>query len=84
MGRPRAAKGADAKPPPRPPLATTAEVAVYLRQSAATLRQWRWRETGPAYIRQGGNGNVLYDWEDVFAWAKANKHETADTIPVAS
>ena len=83
MGSPRAAKSAAAKPQPLP-LATPAEVAVYLRVSVRTLQQWRWLSVGPAYIRQGEKGGILYDWEDVFAWARNNKHETAESIPAAS
>lgn len=84
MSRPPSAKGAAAEKPQPRPLAKPAEVAVYLRVSVSLLRDWRWRETGPAYIRQGGKGEVRYDWDDVFAWATANKHETTESVPVAS
>jgi hypothetical protein len=84
MSAPRAAKGRAAEKPQPRPLATPAEVGTYLRRPVATLKQWRWLGIGPAYIRQGEKGDVLYDWDDVFAWAKANKHETADSVPAAS
>lgn len=84
MSRPRAVKGAAAAKPQPLPLATPPEVAVYLRVKVSVLRDWRWRGTGPAYIRQGEKGYVLYDWEDVFTWARANKHETAESIRAAS
>ncbi|OPE55556.1 DNA-binding protein [Mycolicibacterium diernhoferi] len=44
-------------------LAQPAEVACYLRTTAAALAQMRWRGTGPAFIRIGRR--VLYRWDDV-------------------
>jgi hypothetical protein len=67
-------KAAGGKPRP---LATPREVAGYLRNSPATLKQWRWQGTGPAYIRHGKE--VTYEWDDVIAWALAHKHPTADS-----
>ena len=54
-------------------LLTPYEVAERLRVTIAMLRTWRWRGTGPKYIRQGTNpkGRVLYREEDI------NSHEEA-------
>lgn len=83
MGRPRVAKSAATEKPQPRPLATPAEVGAYLRRPVTTLKQWRWLGIGPAYIRQGEKGDILYDWEDVYTWVKSNKHETADGVPAA-
>ena len=62
--------------PPRP-LATPQEVADYLRKPVGTLKEWRWRGTGPRYSRQGRD--VRYDWEDVYAWVRETSVDTADS-----
>lgn len=48
-------------------LATTDEVATYLRKPPRTLEQWRYRGVGPRYIKVGGR-DVRYRWQDVEAW----------------
>lgn len=75
MPRKQAAKSAGKAPAPTP-LATPPEVAEYLRKPVGTLKEWRWRGTGPRYTRQGRD--VRYDWEDVYAWVRDNQPEMAD------
>jgi hypothetical protein len=55
-----------APPATRAPLAEPEEVAAYLRITTKTLAQWRWRQTGPAYKKVGGD--IRYDWADIDAW----------------
>lgn len=50
----------------RESLATTAEVAEYLRISDTTLAQWRRDGRGPAWVKLGGL--VRYDWNVVREW----------------
>ena len=52
---------------PRTPLATTEEVAAYLRRKPGTVKRWRHLGIGPRYIR-GEGGEVLYDWADIDDW----------------
>lgn len=48
---------------------TTAELAERWRKSPATLRNWRFRGTGPAYLKPSGKrGEALYPLESVVAW----------------
>jgi hypothetical protein len=53
----------------REPLATTAEVAAYLKRKPRTLQLWRHDGTGPHWTRD--RGRVLYRWADVDDWLKA-------------
>lgn len=49
------------------PLATTEEVAAYLRDVPKhTLEQWRSQGKGPKYRKVGRH--VRYVWADVYAW----------------
>jgi hypothetical protein len=72
-------------------LLTPHEVATRLRVTIATLRTWRWRGTGPKYLRMGsGNpkGRCLYRTEDVAAYEEAHRYgstseETAGRRPAA-
>ena len=50
----------------REPLATSAEVAAYLRVKPATLDDWAYRRTGPRFMKVGGRRR--YAWPDVDAW----------------
>lgn len=59
----------------RVPLAEPCEVASYLRITEKTLAQWRWRKTGPAYIKVGGE--VRYAWAAVDAWLVDHSGEGA-------
>jgi hypothetical protein len=52
-------------------LATTAEVAAYLRKEEKTLRNWRSEGTGPLWVKCGHD--VLYDWADVDEWVRSSK-----------
>lgn len=54
--------------PPRDtrPLATTAEVAAFLRVPEETLRYWRKRRTGPPWVRAGHH--IRYRWSAVEEW----------------
>lgn len=58
---------------PAKSLATSREVAAYLRKSEGTLANWRYHGIGPAYIPMtaGKGKGVLYRWSDVEAWLKA-------------
>ncbi len=47
----------------RQPLATTAEVAAYLRVSERTLEDWAHRGRGPQFSHVGQQRR--YKWEDV-------------------
>lgn len=62
-----------ASPQSRAGLATTAEVAEYLGIPPHTLVQWRYRGTGPRYIRVGKH--VRYRWPDVDKWLDENATE---------
>ena len=67
--RPSAASGQDA----RRPLATPGELAEYLGNTVDGLAQWRFRGTGPRFIKVGRQ--VRYHWEDVEAWLSAQTFE---------
>ena len=72
-------------------LLTPHEAAEKLRVKIATLRTWRWRGTGPKYLRMGsGNpkGRVLYPEEDLAVYLAAHRYgstseETASRQPAA-
>lgn len=71
-------------------LLTPHEAAARLRVKIATLRTWRWRGTGPKFIRQGTNpkGRVLYDEADLSSYLEAHRYgstseETASRQPSA-
>lgn len=55
-----------------PNLLTAAEAAERLRRTPATLRNWRWRGEGPAYVRFGNR--VHYTERAIAEWIDA--HET--------
>jgi hypothetical protein len=42
--------------------------AEYLRLAEHTLEQWRWRRTGPPYVRCGGR--IRYRRQDVDTWLR--------------
>lgn len=71
-------------------LLTPHEAAAHLRVTIATLRTWRWKGTGPKYVRQGTNpmGRVLYDETDLASYVAAHRYastseETAGRQPAA-
>jgi predicted DNA-binding transcriptional regulator AlpA len=49
------------------PLATTEEVAAFLKVDRGTLQNWRSQHTGPPYIKTGSL--VRYRWSAVRKWA---------------
>ena len=52
-------------------LATSKEVAEYLRVHPQTMDRWASRGGGPTFVKVGGNRR--YDWADVKAWVDARK-----------
>lgn len=52
-------------------LATTEEVAAYLRVVPQTLANWAYLGKGPKFIKIGGTRR--YDWNDVRAYVEARK-----------
>lgn len=56
--------------PVEPYLFTTEEAAAFLAMSPETLRTWRCRGRGPAYITVSAR-NVRYRVDDLKAWADA-------------
>lgn len=57
-------------------LATTEEVAAYLKVRPQTLSYWAHKRKGPTYIKL--DGRRRYDWNDVRAWLKERKVTFAD------
>lgn len=53
-------------------LATTEEVADFLRMTPGGLTQLRLRGTGPQFMNLGTR-SVRYDWADVYAWLDSKK-----------
>ena len=51
-------------------LMTQPETAEYLRVAEHTLENWRYRRTGPRFLKAGGR--VLYRRSDLDAWLDAN------------
>lgn len=56
------------------PRLTTAQLAERLGRKPTTVRTWRKRKIGPAYIQEGRR-SVLYRLEDVEAWETLNRKE---------
>jgi predicted DNA-binding transcriptional regulator AlpA len=52
--------------PPTHTMLDTAEAAVYLRLSPATLISWRSKRRGPPYVKM--EGRVLYVQHELDAW----------------
>lgn len=52
-------------------LATTGEVARYLRLNSRTLGNWAYQGKGPRFVKIGGVRR--YAWSDVQAWVEAQK-----------
>lgn len=54
------------------PMLTTEDLAKILRVAPGTLARWRVSGKGPPFQRRG-LGRVVYDAEQVRAWAKAER-----------
>jgi len=54
-------------------LATPQELSDYLGVPVATLTAWRYRRTGPRFVRVGKH--VRYDWRDIERWQTENTQE---------
>lgn len=54
------------------------ELADRWRISPRTLERWRWRKTGPSYIKLGGK--VVYAVIDVEAYERRRRAETHSSI----
>ncbi|WP_068165987.1 helix-turn-helix transcriptional regulator [Rhodococcus phenolicus] len=63
-------------------LATAEEVAAYLRTTPAKLANDRYRGIGPKFVKHGRR--VLYRWEDVEAFVRANLMTRTDDRPGAA
>ena len=62
------------------PLLTTADVALLLRRSPDTVREWRADGIGPSYHRDPVSGGVWYRRDDVDAWLDALRVEHDHTV----
>ncbi|MBM4640464.1 DNA-binding protein [Rhodococcus hoagii] len=67
---------------PESPLATPAEVAVFLRTTTAKLANDRYRGVGPKFVKHGRR--VLYRWDEVSEWVNANMIQRTDERPGAA
>lgn len=52
-------------------------VAEYLDTTPANLAQWRYKGTGPKFVKLGHRA-IRYRWEDVNAWIEANTLSQSD------
>jgi len=53
------------------------EASEHLRLAPGTLRQWRYRGRGPAFVRVGGK--VRYRRGDLDAWVERNRVDPASS-----
>ena len=60
------------------PHLTQMELADRWRMSERTLERWRWRKTGPSYIKLGSK--VVYAITDVEAYERRRRAETHSSI----
>jgi DNA-binding transcriptional MerR regulator len=59
----------------KPHLINNEQAAKLLGIRPQTLRLWRYRGTGPAYIRlTGKTGRVMYDTTDIAEWLRDRTH----------
>ncbi|WP_171116591.1 helix-turn-helix domain-containing protein [Streptomyces sp. Z423-1] len=65
----RTTRGTTAATAERGPLATPAEVAVYLGVPVKTLYQWKYRGIGPNVHKVGRH--LRYRWSEVDAWVNS-------------
>jgi len=54
------------------------ELAARWRISPRTLERWRWRKTGPSYVKLGGK--VIYAIEDIEAYERRSRAEINSPI----
>lgn len=52
------------------PLASAPELSSYLGIPETTLSQWRWKKTGPKWLKVGRH--VRYRWADIEKWLDEN------------
>ena len=57
---------------------TTQETAEFLSLSEQTLCNWRWRGSGPPFVKM--NGAVRYDPEAVGAWVAARMRTSTSDL----
>lgn len=63
-------------------LATPQDVASYLGTTPDAIAQWRYRGTGPKFVKVGRS--VRYRWEDVATWLdEQTRQGTADARALA-
>jgi hypothetical protein len=63
----------------RPPLATSPEVAAYLRVYERTLEDWAYREVGPEFSYVGQQRR--YRWEDVEKYVAERARRPGGKVP---
>jgi hypothetical protein len=54
------------------------ELARRFRVSPRTLERWRWKKTGPNYVKLGGK--IVYSLTDVEAYERRRRAETHSSI----
>lgn len=54
------------------------ELAARFRISPRTLERWRWKKTGPNYVKLGGK--IVYTLTDVEAYERRRRAETHSSI----
>ncbi len=57
---------------------TQTELAKRFRISPRTAERWRWKKTGPAFVRLGGK--IVYNLIDVEAYERRRRAETHSSI----
>lgn len=57
-------------------VATSGEVAEYLKTTEVSLAGLRYKKQGPPYIRTPGGRTIRYRWEDVDAWLDGGRVQT--------
>lgn len=65
-----------------PLIAPAKEVAKFFDMTEAALAQWRFRGTGPKFVRL--NRRIFYKWSDVYEWIDANTMQRTDDRPGAA
>ena len=61
-----------------PTYLTQNELASRFRVSPRTVERWRWKRTGPNYIKLGGK--VVYELADVETYERRRRAETHSSI----
>jgi hypothetical protein len=54
------------------------ELAQRFRVSPRTLERWRWKKTGPNYVKLGGK--IVYSLTDVEAYERRRRAETHSSV----